>query len=108
MWISSTIVSWLNVSLDTVQELKKKVAALEAENSALRIDLQATRINNDWFRVKINDLEATNKALLERAYDIKLPVAQIVRTNPVNNPYKLPEALFEHIDDETAKALGVS
>lgn len=107
MWIPKTVVSWLDVSLDTVQELKKEVAVLKAENAQLRNDLQATRINADWFRLKVNDLEATNKGLMEKAYGIKLPVPEIVRVQETP-PYKLPEALFEHIDEETAKQLGMS
>lgn len=108
MWIPKSVVSWLDVSLTTVNALKERVAVLETQNATLERELTASRINNDWFRVKINDLEATNKALLEKAYDIRLPVPQILRaTPPVNNPYKLPEALFEHIDDDTAKQLGL-
>ena len=107
MWIPQTVVAWLDVSLDTVNSLKQEVAALKAERDKLTSDLQATKINNDWFRLKINDLEAQNKGLLEKAYGIRLPVPQIVKSEPANNPYKLPEALFEHIDDDTAQALGL-
>lgn len=107
MWISSKVVEWLDVSLDTVRTIKEENAVLRAELAALKTDLTATRINNDWFRLKVNDLELTNKALLERAYDIRLPVPTIVREQRHDpNPYKLPLAIFDHIDDETAKALG--
>lgn len=109
MWLSKTVVSWLDVSLDTVRSLREEVEVLRAENALLKSDLQATRINSDWFRLKVNDLEVTNKALMERAYNVKLPVPQVVKAQEVAvNPYKLPEALFEHIDDDTAKSLGIS
>lgn len=108
MWISSKLMSWLEVSKVAYEDLKSENSALKAELASTKTDLAATRINSDWFRMKVNDLEATNKALLEKAYDIRLPVPTIVRETSYNdpNPYKLPQALFEHIDEETAKALG--
>lgn len=109
MWIPSKLMPWLEVSKVAYEDLKTENAVLKAELASTKTDLAATRINADWFRMKINDLELTNKALLEKAYDIRLPVPTIVREDTAYhdpNPYKLPQALFEHIDEETAKALG--
>lgn len=107
MWIPTQLIEWIEVSKEAYQDLKSENSALKAELATVKTDLVATRINADWFRMKINDLELTNKALLERAYQIQLPVPTIVREQPRDpNPYKLPLAIFDHIDDETAKALG--
>ena len=107
MWIPTRLVNWIEVSREAYQDLKSENSALKAELVAVKSELTATKINSDWFRIKVNDLELTNKALLERAYDIQLPVPTIVREQPRDpNPYKLPLALFDHIDDDTAKALG--
>jgi hypothetical protein len=108
MWISSKILGWLEVSRTAYDDLKVENSTLKTELVLTKADLTATRINSDWLRLKVNDLELTNKALLEKAYDIRLPVPTIVRETSYNdpNPYKLPQALFEHIDEETAKALG--
>lgn len=107
MWIPSRLVNWIEVSREAYSDLKSENAALKAELLAVKSELTATKINSDWFRIKVNDLEITNKALLERAYDIRLPVPTIVREqNRDPNPYKLPLAIFDHIDDDTAKALG--
>lgn len=109
MWISQKLVSLFEISRDTVQELRIEVQGLKLANEMLYRELTSTKITSDWLRVKVNDLEVTNKALMEKAYNVKLPVPQVVRANetPVS-PYKLPEALFEHIDDATAKSLGIS
>lgn len=106
MWLSEKLVTLFEISRDTVQDLKTEVATLKALNAQLQADLTSTRITSDWLRHKINDLEAQNKGLLEKAYNVKLPIPVIERAAPTPNPYKLPLALFEHIDEDTAKALG--
>lgn len=107
MWIPSKLLPWLEVSKDAYRSLREENAALKVELSTVKVDLASSKIGSDWLRMKVNDLEATNKALLEKAYDIRLPVPQMVREQRHDpNPYKLPLALFEHIDEESAKALG--
>lgn len=104
MWIPQAVVSWLDVSLDTVRRLREENAALRAEADSLSGEVRNLKITGDWLRMKVNDLEALNKGLLEKAYDIRLPVPQIVKAVDTSklNPYKLPQALFEHIEDEAA------
>lgn len=80
---------------------------LQQENEHLKSEIASARIMTDWLKLKVNDLEAANKALMEKAYGVKLPVPVIERAAPAApNPYKIPLALFEHIDDDTIKAVG--
>lgn len=107
MFLSSKLVSLFEIAKDHVADLKVELATARAENAALRAELADVKITSSWLRAKVNDLEFQNKALLEKAYGVKLPVPVIQQATPALNPYKLPEAIFEHIDDETAKALGI-
>jgi hypothetical protein len=99
MWFPGKASDILKIALESVNELRTSNAALAAELAATKSELASAKINADWLRIKVNDLEAMNKALLERAYSIKLPVPEIVQ-KPSNLPEIFSQAMFEHISED--------
>jgi len=106
MWMSKTVVEWLNVSLDTVTSLKESNAALTAERDALKNELASIKITSDWFRVQINSLQMERVGLIEKAYHIKLPVPELVKS-PTKDIQR-DDFSFDDLGDEVARQLGMT
>lgn len=104
MWLSKDLVGFFQISHQTVQDLKARVSELEAENAVLQREVIATRTNFDWLRMKVNQLEFERAGLLEKAYNIKLPVPEIARQHQPIDPN---EFSFEDLGDDLAKKLGL-
>lgn len=104
MWIPKPIVEFLKISKEAVDDFREELAVTRAERDALRVELATLKTNFDWLRIRVNSLEFENKALIERAYDIKLPAPELVRA-PTKNPIDVGD-LFGDIGDDLAKALG--
>lgn len=105
MWIPNKVFSLFEISKDVVADLKEEVSALRAERDALKLQLATTQIQFDWLRVKVNGMEIERAQLLEKAYNIKVPVPEIVRTTGKTPSFN--SALFEDVGDEVAKELGL-
>jgi FtsZ-binding cell division protein ZapB len=104
MWLSKDLVGFFQISHDTVSSLRSEVAALKAENGSLRHENATLKTHFDWLRTKVNALELERAGLLEKAYNIKLPVPEIARqTHQVE-----PDAFsFEDLGDALAKKYGL-
>lgn len=100
MWVPKPLVDILGFA-------KEDLAAMRAENRLLTSQLIIAQTHLDWFRLKVNDLEYQNKALLEKAYGIKVPAPEIVRSAPTLDPSYDPRNFsFEDIGEDVARLVG--
>ena len=103
MWLSEKLTSLLELNVDQTKELRVENAVLKAENELLKRNLAIAQTNFDWVRVRVNQLEYERVGLLERAYQIKLPAPEIVRTSRDLSPGSFQlESLFDSLplDDQ--------
>jgi len=107
MWLSDEFVDWFKISQDTVTALREENSKLKAENDLLRVDLLTTRANFKWLTTRVNTLEYQNTALLEKAYDIKVPAPAIVEQPKVDPTFNPKDFSFDDIGDDMAKRLGL-
>jgi hypothetical protein len=105
MFIPRAVFDLFRISKESVEGLREDLAAVRAERDLLKLQLATSQNHFDWLRTRINILEAERAQLIEKAYGIKIPVPEIVRT-PINSP-ELNSAVFEDIGDEAAKILGL-
>ena|SRR3990167_6853535 len=104
MWLSKDLVGFFQISHETVQDLKLELHKTQAENSALNRELAALKVNFDWLRMKVNQLEMERVQLIEKAYQIKLPAPELTR----HMAQDVPDAFsFEDIGNDLAKRLGL-
>ena len=108
MWISNRILDFFKISQESFAGLREEVAALKAENTALRSELTAIRINSDWLRLGWNNLQAENKALLDRMYGVKTPVPELVSRRDVTTAetFTSLQDLFTDMGDDKAQEHG--
>ena len=104
MWLSPKVFSILEVSKSSVDALREENAALKAENTSLRSELTALRINTDWLRMNYNQLQAENKALLEKAYNVRVPVPSLISKA---DAHFSRNDLFNDVGDEQAQSMGL-
>lgn len=100
MWIPKTFAQYITFSVE-------ELSTLRAENALLRNQLTKAEIMSDWFRVKVNQLEIQNAALMEKAFNIKVPVPEIVRPNaPLDPSYDPKNFDFNDMGEDLARKLG--
>lgn len=93
MWLPQ---SFVNIFTDTRDELIK----VRTERDNFRDELAKANILVDWFRMQVNQLQAERSGLIERAYNIKLPVPEIVRASKMASMEDIfSQAIFEDIDN---------
>lgn len=105
MFVPRVILDYFGVNLELVRNIQSEVAALRAERDILKQELTSAKLTNDWLRIQFNDLQAQNKALLEKAYNIKLPVPELQiarRMDPTIEQFS-----FDDMGDEMARKLGL-
>ena len=106
MWfMSDKALDWFQISHETVGDLRSEIAALKAERDALKSELISTKVNSDWFRVKVNQLEAERVQLLEKAHNIRVGAPEIVRRTDLSNVL-LVDFNFDDMGDAKAKEMG--
>ena len=105
MWVPSRTFELFHISKDTVDSLREDLAAVRAERDGLKSQLATTQANFEWIRVRLNALEFERAQLLEKAYGVKVPVPEIVRSH--GTPLGLPANLFEDMGEPAAKELGL-
>jgi len=108
MWLSPKIFSILEVSKDSVDSLRVDLAALSAERDILKTQLVIANTNAEWFRMKINQLEVEKATLMQKAYNVQVPIPEIIR--PLSHDIlRDPKSFsFEDLGDEVAGKLGIS
>lgn len=105
MWLSSKLVELVQVSKDNMDGMRTELAKITAERDAAKSELLTLRANFQWATAQINDLQFQCKALLEKAYNIRVPVPEIVR--PIANVPKFDSNLFEDMGEVMAKEQGM-
>ena len=115
MWISAEVATWVSdlkksadvqadIAKQALSDLREELASIRSERDMLKAELTAARINSDWLRLQFNQLQAENKALLERAYGIRVPVPELV--SKTEKTFDL-HALFNDVGDDEASRLGM-
>lgn len=104
MWLSKRFIELVQVSKDNADSMRTELAKVTAERDAAKSELLTLRANFQWSTVQINDLQNQNKALMEKAYNIRVPVPEIVR--PTGNVPKFDSNLFNDMGDDAAKEHG--
>lgn len=109
MWVPKSVVEWFHISRETVESLREENSALRAERDALKIQLASATNHFDWLRIRVNTLEVERGQLIEKAYGIRIPVPELARpvTPIAPNVVDKFADLFEDMDDEQAKKLGL-
>lgn len=116
MWISAEVATWVSdlkksadvqadIAKQALSDLREELASLRSERDMLKAELTAARINSDWLRLQFNQIQAENKALLERAYGIRVPVPELVVAK--NEKTFDLHALFNDVGDDEASRLGM-
>ena len=104
MWIPNRAFELFHISKDTVNTLREDLAAIRVERDGLKSQLATTQANLEWMRVRVNALEFERAQLLEKAYGVKVPVPEVVRSQATPLPFS--SAIFEDMGEHTAKELG--
>lgn len=113
MWLPKQVYDLFQVSKENVDAIREELAGVRAERDALRVSEATAKTNFNWLTLRVNALEVERAQLIKKAYNIDVPVPEIVRTNRSStamNPASLLEltaSLFEDVGDETAKELGL-
>lgn len=100
MFIPTKVLDLFKFNLDEQQAIREQLAVANAKVAELERSLAHSRTSFDWLSQRVNDLEYQNKALLEKAYNIRVPAPQINRT--VAPPIDLREFGFTDVGDALA------
>lgn len=106
MFVSDKVVDLFQIAKETVDELRLELGTVKNERDLLRTQLIVAQTNFDWLRAKVNQLEFENKALLQRAHGIQVPVPEIMRQS-VNGQDLNRVASMEDMGDELARKFGM-
>lgn len=104
MWVPKRLAELFTVNREVLDQLKTDTATLKATNLILERELAAAKLNFDWARVRINQLEIERVRLLEKAYPgLSLPAPELARLeNRIKDGFDL-HALFEDQGDPAEK-----
>lgn len=106
-WLSKSVFGILEVAKDTVDDVKRNLAVAAAERDLLKQQLTKADLQLDFLRLKVNQLEATNAALMEKAYGVNVPVPEIARKSKTPTHDAINFDFFNDIGDERARELGL-
>ena len=116
MFVPERVIEWFTdvrndadsnaeVAKTAIADLREELSAVRAERDSLKLQNSISQNHFDWLRVRTNQLEVERAQLLEKAYGIKTPVPEIVRTSVA--PIVFNSALFEDVGEKTARELGL-
>lgn len=80
MWLSEKLSNLLSLNVDAARACREELSAVRAERDLLKVQLAVAQNNFEWTRSRCNSLELERAGLMEKAYNIKLPAPEIVRT----------------------------
>lgn len=107
MFINTRFLDLFKVAQSTVDSMREELSMLRVERDLLKTELITARISSDWMRAQINTLQMERATLMEKAYGVRVPVPQLVRTSVHNdNLPKIEDTSFEDMGDELAKQFG--
>ncbi len=106
MFLSARFLDLIQVSKDNADDSRAQIARLTAERDAAKTELVTLRANFQWATTQINDLQYQNKALMEKAYGIRVPVPEIVRPIAAMPNFNVSD-LFNDMGDDQAKLEGL-
>lgn len=106
MWIPKLVVDWFGVNAELTRNMQSELAVVRAERDILKVQLATSQTHFDWLRTRVNTLEYERAALMQKAYNINIPVPEIVHSTPPPDMALSEKALFEDIGDDLAKKLG--
>lgn len=101
MWIPASLFALFTINKETVDNLRLEAEGLRAREGVLERELTAVKINSDWLRHQLNQLNAERVQLMEKAYPgLHLPVPEFARVAP--KPQRVLDLLnlFEDQGDE--------
>mgnify|MGYP001490952212 CR=1 len=106
MWIPNSLLALFNINKETVDELRSSVAVLDAQNTLLERELTAVKINSDWLRFQVNQLNSERVQLMAKAYPgLVLPAPEITRIgNKVKTAFDLVSLFEDQGEDEIPKS----
>ena len=107
MWLPAKIVDWCGLNAELVRNLQAELAVSRAECAAAKLQLGITQSNFSWLTNQVNALQAERAQLLEKAYNIRVPVPEIMRTATSPRLPAITDELFEDMGDEMATKLGI-
>lgn len=80
MWLSEKLTSLLELNVEETKRLREELAALRAERDALKSAAVIAQNNFEWARARLNTLEMEKAALMAKAFDVRVPVPEVMRT----------------------------
>jgi hypothetical protein len=118
MWVPKQVIEWFSsmrdvaetnavVSIEALNQYRAQLAAITAERDTLKIQLAVQNNHFDWLRMRVNTLEVERSGLVEKAYGIKLPIPEIVRTVTDRPSLDEKNFSFEDVGKDMARTLGL-
>lgn len=80
MWLSEKLRNLLELNVDVTRQLREDLAAVRAERDALKVSAAVAQNNFEWARNRLNTLEMEKAALMAKAFDVRIPVPELVRS----------------------------
>src|SRR5688572_29023879 len=80
MWLSEKLTALLELNVDETKRLRQDLAAVRAERDELKVRASVAQNNFEWARNRLNSFEMEKAALMAKAFNVHVPVPEIVRT----------------------------
>lgn len=95
MWLSDKLTGLLDLNVEETRRLRTDLAAVRAERDSLKTQVATNAVMNDWLRMRVNSLEFEKSALMMKAFNVRMPAPEIVRTErDLAQPGALLQDLF--------------
>lgn len=106
MWVPQLVIKWFDGLIKDADANRQELASLRAERDLLKHQLAISQNQFDWLRMQVNSLQLERVALMEKAYNIKVPSPEIVRQPVIGEETRLDEFSFEDMGEKLAKKYG--